>query len=222
MIAARGDDSGACEPPARRLIVIGASAGGVEALTYLVAHLPRDLPAAVAVVVHHPAGHPSALAHILAGAGRLPAHDARDGELLRPGCIVVAASAHHLVVQDGRARLLDCARVNLVKPSIDPLFQSAALEYGRRLVAVILTGTSSDGSAGLITVRHAGGVGVVQDPHGAAYSGMPWSALDAAGADHVVSLEDMPSLLDRLVRSEAQEADGLAVLSPHPPGPTKH
>ncbi len=148
------DDGGASDPPAKRLIVIGASVGGVEAVTHLVAHLPRDLPAAVAVVVHHPVEHPSALARILARAGRLPAQDARDGELLRPGRILVAASAHHLVVQDRRTRLLDGARVNRVKPSIDVLFQSAALEYGRELVAVVLTGTYNDGSAGLITVRN--------------------------------------------------------------------
>jgi two-component system, chemotaxis family, protein-glutamate methylesterase/glutaminase len=200
MTTRHGDDWGASEAPAKRLIVIGASAGGVEAVTNVVAHLPQDLPAAVAVVVHHPVMHPSALAPMLARAGRLPATDAHDGELLRPGRILVAASAHHLVVQDGRAWLLDSARVNRVKPSIDPLFQSAALEYGRELVAVVLTGTHNDGSAGLITVRRAGGVAVVQDPLDAAFGAMPWSALDAAGADYIVSLEDMPSLLDRLVR----------------------
>jgi two-component system chemotaxis response regulator CheB len=205
MIAKEGDDGGASEPPAKRLIVSGASAGGVEAVTHLVAHLPQDLPAAVAVVVHHPVEHRSALARILARAGRLPAHDARDGELLRPGRILVAASAHHLVVQDGRTRLLDCARVNGVKLSIDPLFQSAALEYGRELVAVVLTGTYNESSAGLIPVRRAGGVGVVQDPRDAEFSAMPRNALDAAGADYVVSLEDMSSLLDCLARQGDDE-----------------
>jgi two-component system chemotaxis response regulator CheB len=194
------DDGFASEAPATRLIVIGASAGGVEAVTYIVAHLPQDLPAAVAVLVHHPITHPSAMPAMLARAGRLPATDARDGELLLPGRILVAASAQHLVVQDGRAWLLDGPRVNGVKPSIDPLFQSAALDYGPGLVAVVLTGTHSDGSAGLITVRRAGGVAVVQDPRDAAYDAMPWNALDAAGADYIASLESMPSLLDRLVR----------------------
>ena len=200
MTTRHGDDGGASEAPAKRLIVIGASAGGVEAVTYVVAHLPHDLPAAVAVVVHHPVTHPSALPSLLARAGRLPATDARNGELLLPGRILVGASAHHLVVQDGRVWLLDSARVNGVTPSIDPLFQSAARAYGRELVAVVLTGTYHDGSAGLITVRRAGGVAVVQDPWDAAYGAMPWNSLDAAGADYIVSLEDIPSLLDRLVR----------------------
>jgi two-component system chemotaxis response regulator CheB len=200
MTTRHGDDGEASEAPAKRLIVIGASAGGVAAVAYVVAHLPQDLPAAIAVVVHHPVVHPSALPSMLARAGRLPATGAINGELIRPGRILVAASAHHLIVKDGRAWLLDGARVKGVKPSIDPLFQSAALDYGRELVAVVMTGTRDDGSAGLTTVRRAGGVAIVQDPSDAAYAAMPWNALDAAGADYIVSLEDMPSLLDRLVR----------------------
>ena len=193
----RSEPSG---PPAKRLIVVGASAGGIEAVTHVLARLPRDLPAAIAVVVHHPGAHLSALASILARVGHLPAFSARDGEVLRPGHIAVAASDHHLLIQDGRARLFDWPRVNRVRPSIDLLFQSAALEYGRRLVAVILSGTGSDGSAGLVTVRRAGGVAVLQDPREAAFPEMPWNAMDSAGADYTASLSDMPSLLDRLVR----------------------
>lgn len=186
--------------PADRLIAIGASAGGVDALSRLVAGLREDLPAAVVVVLHHPADSPSSLAKILERAGRLPAKEARDGSLLRPGCILVAPPGYQLVVQDGRIRLLDTPRVNGVKPSIDPLFQSGAREYGPRLVAVVLTGTLSDGSAGLAAVRKAGGVAVVQDPDDAAYSAMPQSALDTAGADHCVPLKDMAPLLESLSR----------------------
>jgi two-component system, chemotaxis family, protein-glutamate methylesterase/glutaminase len=164
MKPAAGGNRETRERSAERLIAIGASAGGVEALTRLVAELPADLPAAVVVVLHLSPDHPSFLAHILAHAGPLPAMEARDGDLLQPGLILVAAPGHHLVVQDGRARLLDGAPVNRVKPAIDPLFQSAAREYGPGLVAVILTGTLDDGSAGLVAVRQAGGVAVVQDP----------------------------------------------------------
>jgi two-component system chemotaxis response regulator CheB len=188
------------ERSAERLIAIGASAGGVEALTRVVAELPEDLPAAVVVVLHISPDHPSNLAHILAHAGPLPAMEARDRDLLQPGFILVAAPDHHLVVQDGRARLLDGARVNGVKPAIDPLFQSGAREYGPRLVAVILTGTLKDGSAGLIAVRKAGGVAVVQDPTDAAHASMPQSALEAAGADFCVPLKEIAPLLVKLVR----------------------
>jgi two-component system chemotaxis response regulator CheB len=116
-----------------------------------------------------------------------------------PGHILVAAPGHHLVVQDGRARLLDRPSVNWVKP-IDALFESCAHEYGPRLVAVILTGMLNDGSAGLVAVRKAGGVAVVQDPTDAAHASMPQSALEAAGADYCVPLKELAPLLVKLVR----------------------
>lgn len=187
------------ERSAERLIVIGTSAGGVEALTRLVAELPADLPAAVLVVLHLSAEVPSRLAYILAKVGVLPVAEAHDGDLLLPGRIFVAVPGHHLVVQEGRARLLDGASVNWVRPAIDPLFQSGAREYGPRLVAVVLTGMLNDGSAGLVAVRQAGGVAVVQDPNDAAHPDMPQSALDASGADYCVPLKEMASLLVRLV-----------------------
>ena len=192
------------ERSAERLIAIGASAGGVEALTRVVAELPADLPAAVVVVLHIPPDLPSILSHILAHAGPLPVAEARDGDLLQPGRILVAAPGHHLVVQDGRARLLDAAPVNRVKPAIDPLFLSGAREYGPRLVAVILTGSLSDGSEGLIAVRRAGGVAVVQDPNDAEVPDMPQNALDAAGADHCVPLKEIAPLLERLARQRRE------------------
>jgi two-component system chemotaxis response regulator CheB len=198
---------------ADRLIAIGASAGGVEALSRLVAGLHDDLPAAVVVVLHLPGGFPSHLAKILDKAGRLPAIEARDGSPLKPGCILVAPPGYHLVVQDGRVRLLDTPRVNGVKPAIDPLFQSGAREYGPRVVAVVLTGTLSDGSAGLAAVRKAGGVAVVQDPDDAAFPDMPKSALDTAGADHCVPLRDMAALLESLSRQPVDQ-DAVELLSP--------
>jgi two-component system chemotaxis response regulator CheB len=194
--------------PADRLIAIGASAGGVEALSRLVAGLPEDLPAAVVVVLHLPGSFSSRLAEILTRAGRLRAIQARDGSPLKPGCILVAPPGYQLVVQDGRVRLLDTPRVNGVKPAVDLLFQSGAREYGSRIVAVVLTGTLRDGSAGLTAVRKAGGVAVVQDPNDAAYSEMPKSALDTAGADHCVPLKDMAALLESLSRQGAEEHAG--------------
>ncbi len=154
------------------------------------------------VVLHHPAGYRSNLAYLLAKAGPLPADEARDGSPLVPGRILVARPGRHLVLQGGRARLLDSAPVNRVKPSIDLLFLSGAREYGPRLVAVVLSGTLNDGSAGLVAARRSGGVAVVQDPHDALFWDMPWNAIDAAGADHCVPLKEMAPLLDRLVRQE--------------------
>jgi two-component system, chemotaxis family, protein-glutamate methylesterase/glutaminase len=202
------------ERPAERLIAIGASAGGVEAVTHLVASLPGDLPAAVVVVLHHPAGYRSHLAYLLDKAGPLPAAEARDGSLLASGRILVASPGRHLVLQAGRARLLDTAAVNRVKPSIDLLFLSGAREYGPRLVAVVLSGTLSDGSAGLVAVRRSGGVAVVQDPHEALFWDMPWNAIDAAGADYCVPVKEMATLLDGLVRTEV-----ISCASPRRPAP---
>ena len=128
--------------------------------------------------------------------------EARDGDLLQPGHILVTAPNRHLEVRDGRARLLDGAPVSRAKPAIDSLFESAAHDYGGRLVAVILTGTLHEGSAGLIAVPQAGGVAVVQDPSDAEHPEMPQGAIDAAGADHCVPLKDLPHLLVRLVRQQ--------------------
>jgi two-component system chemotaxis response regulator CheB len=207
-------ESGAdCDRPADRLIAIGASAGGVEALRRLVAGLPEDLSAAVVVVLHIPSGYRSRLAEILNRAGRLRATEARDGSPLKSGRILIAPPGFQLLVQDGRVRLLDTPRVNGVKPAIDLLFQSGAREYGPRVVAVVLTGTLRDGSAGLTAVRKAGGVAIVQDPHDAAHSDMPQSALETAGADHCVPLKDMAPLLARLSRQTVDQ-DAEELLSP--------
>jgi two-component system chemotaxis response regulator CheB len=210
-MAERRSGSGEAPPrAAERLIAIGASAGGVEALTRLVADLPRDLPASVVVVLHRSPGYSSALAGLLSRAGHLPTEEARHGELLAPGRILIAGPGRHLVVDGGRAWLLDGAPVNRVKPAIDPLFASGARDYGPRLVAVVLTGTLSDGSAGLVEVRAAGGVAVVQDPNDALYWGMPWNALDAAGADYCVPLRELAPLLAWLVRPRSEPAPAAA------------
>src|SRR5262245_55839289 len=143
--------------PTRDIIVVGASAGGVEALSRLVAGLPADLPAAVFVVLHIPAGTPSLLADILSRDGLLPASQARDGEPIRTGRIYVAPPDFHMQLRDGHVELKRGPRENHVRPAIDPLFRSAARSHGRRVIAVVLTGHLYDGTAGLMAVRSTGG-----------------------------------------------------------------
>src|SRR5215218_6642558 len=143
--------------PGHDLIVIGASAGGVEALTTLVAGLPPDLPAAVCVVVHlRPFGE-SHLATVLSRLGPLPAFVARHGEPLRAGAIYVGVPDLHLLVERGGERgvlrLTRGPRENRVRPAVDPLFRSAALAYGPRVVGVVLSGALDDGTAGLWSIR---------------------------------------------------------------------
>jgi two-component system chemotaxis response regulator CheB len=188
--------------PVRDLVVIGASAGGVEALKRLVADLPADLPAAVCVVLHIAPTSSSALAGILDRAGRLPCSPAIDGEPLRAGHIVVAPPDHHLIVEDGRARLTMSARENGHRPAVDTLFRSAAAARGDAVVGVVLSGTRDDGAAGLAVIKSRGGVAVVQDPDDALYAGMPTSALANVQVDAVAPIELIGRSIVSLVRGE--------------------
>ncbi len=185
--------------PERDIIVLGTSMGGVEALSRLVRHLPHGLPAALFVVCHFPSTAISRLPQILSRAGPMPAVYPQDGEPIRPGRIVVAPPDHHLLVNHNTIHLTRGPRENTFRPSIDVLFRSAARYHGNRVIGVLLTGALSDGVAGLLAVRSAGGAAVIQDPADAAVSWLPQNALDIAGADHVVPVAEMPALLVRLV-----------------------
>jgi two-component system chemotaxis response regulator CheB len=205
---------------AHELIVIGASAGGVEALAALVAGLPPDLPAAVCVVVHMRPFGESHLAEVLTRIGPLPAVAAQHGMPLRPGTIHVAVPDLHLLVErgdgGGTLRLARGPKENRNRPAIDPLFRSAALAYGPQVIGVILSGALDDGTAGLWAVRDRGGISVVQDPDDALVTSMPRSALDEVGADHVATAAEIGPLLGRLVRRPARAPLDLpAPGSPH-------
>jgi two-component system, chemotaxis family, protein-glutamate methylesterase/glutaminase len=197
--------------PGHDLIVIGGSAGAVEALSALAAGLPPDLPAAVCVVVHQPPYAHSRLAEILDRSGPLPAANARDGAPLLPGTIHVAVPDRHLLVVPGAPggagmlRLAHGPRENRSRPAIDPLFRSAALAYGPRVIAVVVSGALDDGTAGLWAVRDRGGLAVVQDPGSAGVSSMPESALREVGADHVAAAAELGPLLGRLARLPAPD-----------------
>nr|CAA9277613.1 Protein-glutamate methylesterase [uncultured Armatimonadetes bacterium] len=172
--------------------MVGASAGGVQALRQLVSHLPGGLPAAVLIVLHVPAGHPSRLPEILAGAGPLPAAHAQDGEAITPGRIYIAPPNRHLEVKPGPSvRLTHGPHENRARPAIDPLFRTAAAEYGAGVIAAILSGALDDGSRGLVAVKRAGGVALVQDPGEALMAGMPSAAIATGKADHVLTVREI-------------------------------
>jgi two-component system chemotaxis response regulator CheB len=187
------------------VIVVAASAGGVEALSALAAGLPPDLPAAVLVVMHFPAHATSMLPSILQRHGRLPAVHAEDGAELRSGTVYVAPPNRHLVVHQGHVRLTAGPRENGHRPAADPLFRSAARSYGPRVIGVVLSGNLDDGTAGLAAVRRHGGMTVVQDPADALYPGMPLSAISNAKVHHVAPLAELPALLVELVNTPVQE-----------------
>jgi two-component system, chemotaxis family, protein-glutamate methylesterase/glutaminase len=172
----------------QKIVVIGASAGGVEALTQVVRHLPKNLAAPVFVVLHIPPDATSVLPDILARNGRLRAKAARDGERYENGTIYVAPPDFHLLVNDGTLRLRRGPRENRVRPSVDPLFRSAAIAAGPHAIGVILTGSLDDGTAGLIAIKQRGGTAIIQDPKDAVYPGMPQSALEHVDADVCVPL----------------------------------
>lgn len=193
--------SGGANLAGHDIIVIGASAGGVEAVRIVVSALPADLPAAVFVVVHFPAHSRSVLPQILERAGPLPAAHAVDGERIRHGRIYVAPPGRHLLIEDGVVRLVRGPRENGTIPAVDPLFRSAARWHRRAVVGVVLSGNLDDGTAGLSAIKHRGGVAVVQDPAEALYDGMPRSAVENAVVDHVVPLNEIPGLLGMLART---------------------
>ncbi len=186
------------------IIVIGGSTGALEALSRLVRELPEDLAAAVFVVLHLTDCDTGALPRALRRAGPLTAVHPRDGEAIQPGHIYVAPPGRHLVIRKGYVRLGLGPRENGHRPAIDPLFRTAATAYGRRVVAVVLSGCTDDGIAGLMAVKQQGGTIVAQNPREALYPMLPSMAIENVQADHVLPVGEIPALLHQL----AGEATG--------------
>ena len=193
--------------PKRNLVVVGASAGGVEALTKLVASLPPDFAAALFVAMHIPAHVPSRLHEILAKAGNLPASQATDGEAIYTGRIYVAPTDRHLMIDGDRIRVTRSPKENRSRPSINVLFRSAAYSFGPRVIGMVLTGMLDDGVAGLWTIKDRGGMGMVQSPEEAAYPSMPQNAIDNVVIDAVLPIAEMAAKLSEWVKEAIDETD---------------
>jgi len=194
--------------PGHDIVVVGTSAGGVEALATLVSTLPPELPAAIFVVLHIPAHSPSFVSDILGRSGLLETVQASDGMEVEHGRIYVAPPDHHMLVERGNVRIVRGPKENRHRPAVDPLFRSAALAYGPRVVGVILTGALDDGTAGLLAVKRHSGIAIVQDPDEAIYPGMPLSALEHVQVDHILPLAAIGPLLVRLVSDQVKEEAG--------------
>ena len=195
----------------RQVVVIGASAGGIDALCELVAGLPSDFAAPIAVVLHTSPRAPGILHQILSRCGPLTAVTVQSGERLGPGRIYVARSDFHLLIEPGTVRIAEGPHVHRFRPAIDPLFISAAQVYGPGAIGVILTGNLADGIAGLWTIKRLGGIAIVQDPNDATCPSMPENALRYVNVDHVVPLCEIASVLASIVQTRSPAADTRAL-----------
>jgi two-component system chemotaxis response regulator CheB len=185
------------------IIAIGGSTGSFEAVKRLFADLPGDLPASLFIVKHSATGHDDLLASILGGIGPLAVRTAIDGEEIQRSTAYVAPAGRHLMLKDGHV-LLGCGpRENMARPAVDALFRSAAVEYGPRVIGVVLSGLMDDGAAGLAAVRRCGGTAVVQDPIDCTASDMPMNALDACEVDYRFPAAKMAKGLIHLVDEAA-------------------
>ncbi|HVL90514.1 MAG TPA: chemotaxis protein CheB [Actinomycetota bacterium] len=206
----------------RGLVVVGASAGGVDALARLASGLPDDLDAAVLMVLHVSHGVRSAMPAILTRAGRLPAEHPRDGEAIRPGRIYVAPPDRHLMVSGERLLVTPGPKENGHRPAIDPALRSAAEWWGPNVMGVILSGTLDDGATGLAEVRRAGGVTVVQSD--ALFPHMVESARHLVTPDYDVPLAEIPVVIARWAREPrtGEGATGMTGEADPRPVPVAH
>lgn len=191
----------------RGVVAIGASAGGVEALSRLAAGLSPDLPYAYLITLHIPAGAPSVLARIVDRAGPLPASTARDGEELQPGHIYVCSPSRHLLVADHRVVLSQGPTESGHRPAINALFRSVALAYGPRAIGVLLSGVLDDGVLGLGAIRARGGTTIGQIPEDALFPAMPTNAREAGVLDRQAAADDIGSVLKEIAQRDIEDPE---------------
>ncbi len=183
-------------------VVIGASAGGVQALSVLLPVLPSNFQPPILIVLHLPRDKPSVLTEIFSRKCAVRVREAQDKEAVAPGTVYFAPNDYHLLVDNGPQLALSADDpVHHSRPSIDVLFESAAEVYGDRLLGVLLTGANEDGASGLAVIHDAGGVTVVQEPETASSPQMVMSALKLRPADQVLSLGGIADLLQTLSRT---------------------
>ena len=186
-------------PKTGQVIVVGASAGGLNALVALVQQLPENFPAPVLIVQHISAdASGDVLLDALNKHGKLNCLHAVHGEPVKTGNVYLAPSDHHLLIEKGgHLHVTKGAQENRSRPGIDPLFRSAAVAFGNRVTGIILTGYLDDGTAGLIAIQRCGGTCIVQDPNEADYPDMPQNALNQLRADYCVPIAEMGGILSK-------------------------
>jgi two-component system chemotaxis response regulator CheB len=193
------------QPMARDVVAIGASAGGLPLLRQFLQHLSPQLPACVVIAIHRHATESDFLREVLTHGSTLPIREPHDGESLEHGVVFVAPRDHHLTVRGGAFHLQRSAKVHHARPAIDPLFESLADACGRRTVGVVLTGNLSDGVAGLVAIKRAGGLTMAQDPNEAEYPSIPWHAIVYDHVDVVFCAAALGEIIQRLAGGQTVE-----------------
>ncbi len=194
------------ERQARDIVVIGASAGGVQALMHLLSKMPADLPAVIGIVLHRTPYHETRLPVLFGRHCALRTAEPEDGAELTRGVVYIAPRDQHLLFEKDRARLSRGPREHMTRPAIDPLFRSAAAAFGPRVVGVLLTGYGGDGVPGLIEISNGGGLCLVQDPREAAHPAMPARAIAEDDVDAILALDGIASALIALTHGRAVSA----------------
>jgi len=191
-------------PSGYEVVALAASAGGLNALTHVLAMLPADFPAALVVVQHLDPRHRSLMAEILSKRTAIPVKEAQEGDRLRPGLAYIAPPNRHLLVNpDGRISLTQTELVHFVRPSADLLFESTAASFKERAIAVVLSGSGSDGAMGVKAIKKMGGTVIVQDAKNAEFAGMPEAAQATGMADFVLALGEIAPALQTLCSASA-------------------
>ncbi len=189
----------------RRIIVIGASAGGFEAFKTIVKNLPPDFNASIFIVWHMSPDIRGVLPTVLNKQNSIYTAHAYNEESIQPNRIYIAPPDHHLLIEEGRVRVTHGPKENRFRPAIDPLFRSAAYAYGNRVIGVILSGALDDGTAGLWRIKYSGGITIVQDPKDAEVPSMPQNALREVKVDYCVPVTDIAGLLVKLSNEKIKE-----------------
>lgn len=187
------------------VVALAASAGGLAALGALLSGLPDDFPAALVIVQHLDPRHRSLMADILSRRTKLKVKQAAEGDRLSPGIVYVAPPNRHLLVNpDGSLSLSQTELVHFVRPSADLLFESVAASFKDRAIAVVLTGTGSDGAMGVQAIKKMGGTVIVQDEKSSEFSGMPTAAIRTGQSDFIMPLGEIAEALTTLVKTEGE------------------
>jgi two-component system chemotaxis response regulator CheB len=199
--------AGSNHPPRPRtafdIVAIAASAGGVGALGDLLRAVPADFGAIVLIVQHVDPRHRSLMPQVIGRQALLPVMHAEDGMIVKPGHVYMAPPAHHLLVnRKGVVTLTDTELVNFVRPSADLLFESVAAAFGKRAIAVVLTGTGRDGAMGVTAIKQRGGTVVAQDEASSEFFGMPSAAIKTGAVDYVLPLDEIAPRLIQLVATQ--------------------